>query len=74
MDFEIYDNRDKVQLSRDAANLYFSLLDLCNVFDVDLTKYVEKRMVEISRRAAEWEAQYGDILSSKRDQFDDNRS
>ncbi len=67
MDLEIYGKPfDREKLEKKCAEVFFSLIDLCNSYDVQLDKASEKGIEELKRKINKWERQHGEVLQDKR--------
>lgn len=71
MDLEIYEKPlDKNTLDKKCSEVFFSFVDLCNSYDVELEKICENRIQDIKRKINKWEKEHGEILRDKRKKFD----
>ena len=71
MDVEIYGKPfDKNQLEKKCSEVFFSFIDLCNSYDVELDKISKARVEEIKSKINKWEEEHGEILRDKRAKLD----
>lgn len=71
MDLEIYEKPlDKNALDKKCSEVFFSFMDLCNSYDVDLEKISKTRIADVRRKIARWEKEHGETLRDKRKKFD----
>lgn len=71
MDVEIYGKPfDKVKIDRRCAEVFFSFIDLCNSYSVDLEEVSRKRIEDIRNQINSWEKAHGEILREKKEKFD----
>lgn len=71
MDIEIYGKPfEKSLLEEKCSGLFFSFIDLCNSYDVDLEKISKVRIEEIKKKIEKWEKEHSDILKIKRKKLD----
>src|SRR3989344_1818095 len=63
MNIEIYCKPfDKNKLEKKCSEVFFSFIDLCNSYDVELD--------EIKKKINQWEIEHGSILQDKRKKLD----
>lgn len=71
MDIEIYGKPfEKNLFEKKCSELFFSFIDLCNSYDVDLENISKIRIKEIKKKIEKWEKEHGDILETKRKKLD----
>ncbi len=71
MDIEIYEkNIDKTLLEEKCSEVFFSLIDLCNSYNVDLDTVSGNRIVKINTNIEKWEKDHGETLKDKRKKLD----
>lgn len=71
MDVEIYEKPfDQERLNQRCAEVFFSLIDLCNSYDVNLEETSHKRIGDIKNQIKDWEKSHGEILREKKEKFD----
>ncbi|MBT9168822.1 MAG: hypothetical protein DDT19_02170 [Syntrophomonadaceae bacterium] len=71
MDVEIYGKPfDKSRLEKNCSEVFFSFVDLCNSYDVELDKISNHRIEEMRKKIEKWEREHGESLQDKRDKFD----
>lgn len=71
MDVEIYGKPfDKQKIDKRCAEVFFSLIDLCNSYSVSLEEVTQKRIEDIKNQIKGWEKAHGEILSEKKEKFD----
>lgn len=68
---EIYasKNRDE-DLKSEIADVFVCLLELSNVYGIDLEKEFQKKLENITPRAEEWKVKFGKALKEKRKKLD----
>ncbi len=71
MDLEIYGKPfDKERLDKRCAEVFFSFIDLCNSYDINLEKISDDRIKEVRRKIEKWEKEHGEVLREKKEKFD----
>lgn len=71
MKSEIYEEKDNLEdLKGELADVFVSLLELSNVYGVDLSELFEKKVKNIEPRAKEWATKFGLTLKKKREKLD----
>jgi len=71
MDIEIYGKPiDKEKIDKRCAEVFFSFIDLCNSYGVNLEKVSQKRIEDIKNQIENWEKAHGEILRAKKEKFD----
>lgn len=71
MDLEIYGKPfDKDKLEKKCSEVFFSFVDLCNSYDVELEKISKNRIEEMKKKIDHWEKEHGEILEDKRKKLD----
>lgn len=71
MDVEIYGKPlDRDKFEEKCSEVFFSFVDLCNSYDVDLDEVSEKRIDQVRRKIDEWEKEHGEMLRDKRKKLD----
>lgn len=67
---EIYEDKSDLEnFKKELADILVSLLELANVYDVDLETELEKKIKDIEPRAAEWKTKFGPTLKKKREKL-----
>ncbi len=67
MDIEIYDKKTRlINLGDDMANVFFSLIDMCNAYNIEIEPFLSKRLGEIEDRIRCWEKEHGKNLEKIR--------
>lgn len=70
MEWEIYDKTDKINLGDECADVLFSLMDICNAYNIDLAQCSEEKLENIKTKISDWEKKYGSSLKTRRDILD----
>lgn len=71
MDIEIYNDKTKIiNLGKNTANTLFSLIDICNAYDIDLEFFSFQRLCDIESRISSWEKDHGKNLEKLRYKLD----
>ena len=71
MDIEIYGRPiDKKVIEKECSELFFSFIDLCNSYDIEIERVSQSRIKEIKKKINKWEKEHGEILKEKRNKFD----
>lgn len=71
MDIEIYGKPlNKEVLEKKCSEVFFSFIDLCNSYDIELNKISKFRIEEIKEKIEKWEKEHKEILQDKRKRFD----
>lgn len=71
MDIEIYGKPfDKNRIEQRCSEVFFSFVDLCNSYDIELNKVSKSRIKEMKKKIDEWEEEHGETLQDKRKKFD----
>lgn len=71
MDIEIYEkNIDKNLLDDKCSEVFFSFIDLCNSYNINLDKVSNNRIIKIKSTIEKWEKDHGEILKDKRKKLD----
>jgi hypothetical protein len=70
MDIEIYNKPQKGDIEKYCVSVLFSLVDLCNAYNIDLSSSSQRRLQEIKNKIKEWEKEYGEELRYKKQKFD----
>lgn len=71
MDLEIYGRPfDRSRLEKNCSEVFFSFIDLCNSYDIELDKVSKDRIEEMQTEVARWEKEHGESLQDKRGKFD----
>lgn len=71
MDIEIYGKPfDKNKIEQKSSEVFFSFIDLCNSYGIELEKVSENRIGEIKKKISQWEKEHGETLQDKRRRFD----
>ncbi len=71
MDLEIYGKPfDKEKLNKRSAEVFFSFIDLCNSYDINLEKISDDRVKDVRKQVERWEREHGEALREKKEKFD----
>ncbi len=71
MDVEIYGKSfDKNKMEQKCSEVFFSFIDLCNSYDIELDKVSKSRIEEIKKKINKWEKEHSETLQDKRKKFD----
>ena len=71
MDLEIYNRQiHNENLEKTCANIFFSLMDICNAYGIDLEKTSSERLEAIRERVRQWESEHKKELEQKREKLD----
>lgn len=71
MDIEIYGKPfNKSKIEEKCSELFFSLIDLCNSYDIELDKVTKNRVEEIKSKIDKWEKEHREVLQDKRKKLD----
>ena len=71
MDIEIYGKiLDKEKINKRCAEVFFSFIDLCNSYDVNLEEASNIRIDDIRKQIKEWEKAHEETLREKKEKFD----
>lgn len=70
MNWEIYGEKDPKAFQEECADIFFSLLDICNAYGVELDSACAEKFEKTKSHIAEWEKKYGRRLESLRSLFD----
>lgn len=71
MDIEIYGKPfDKNRIEQKCSEVFFSFVDLCNSYDIELDKVSKGRIEEMKKKINKWEKEHGETLQDKRKKFD----
>jgi len=71
MDVEIYGKPfDKNRIEQKCSEIFFSFIDLCNAYDIELDKISKSRIEEIKKKINKWEKEHGETLQDRRTKFD----
>lgn len=71
MDIEIYGKPfDKNRIEQKCSEVFFSFVDLCNSYGIELDKISKSRIEEIKKEINRWEKEHGETLQDKRKKFD----
>jgi NTP pyrophosphatase (non-canonical NTP hydrolase) len=67
MKLEIYEeNKDTTKLKQEIADVLFMLIELANVYDINLQEEFDKKYEDLKPRAEKWKIKLKDIMSEKR--------
>jgi NTP pyrophosphatase (non-canonical NTP hydrolase) len=67
---EIYEEKTNLDdLKGELADVLVCLLELANVYDIDLDEEFEKKIKNLEPRAKEWSGRLKELLSKKRDKL-----
>lgn len=70
MDIEIYGKPfDKKKIEQRCSEVFFSFVDLCNSYDIELDTVSKNRIDEVKKEIGKWEKEHGEILQEKRKKF-----
>ncbi|MBI3120152.1 MAG: hypothetical protein HYZ08_00895 [Candidatus Kerfeldbacteria bacterium] len=71
MDIEIYNKPiDQKVLGRKCVEVFFSFVDLCNSYDINLHDISIDRIQEVKGKIEKWEKEHGQTLRDKREKLD----
>lgn len=71
MEIEIYGKPfDKNRIEQKCSEVFFSFVDLCNSYGIELDKVSKSRIKEIEKKINRWEKEHGETLRDKRKKFD----
>lgn len=71
MNIEIYGKSfDKSKIEERCSELFFSLIDLCNSYDIELDKVSKNRIKEMKKKIDKWEKEHREVLQDKRKKLD----
>jgi len=71
MDIEIYEkNIDQTLFDEKCSEVFFSFIDFCNSYNVDLELVSKKRIRKINTVLEKWEKDHGEVLEDKRKKLD----
>ncbi len=67
MKLEIYEqNKDLEKLKQEISDVLFMLMELANVYSIDLEHEFNKKIEDIKPRAAKWKLELKDVMERKR--------
>lgn len=70
MKIEIYEEHtDKSKLAGEIADTMVALLELANVYQVDLEKELQDKFADLEPRAKKWEDMAANIIARKREKL-----
>jgi NTP pyrophosphatase (non-canonical NTP hydrolase) len=68
---EIYEEtKDKTLLEQELADVFVCVLELANIYQIDLEKALENKIETLKPRAIKWENQLTDLIAKKRQKHD----
>ncbi|MDD4477358.1 MAG: hypothetical protein PHY40_04395 [Patescibacteria group bacterium] len=71
MDIEIYGRPfEKKLFEKKCSELFFSFIDLCNSYDINIENVSRIRIKEIQKKIEGWEKEHSSALKNKRKKFD----
>ncbi len=70
METEIYGNNDLSHLGEECADVLFSLIDICNAYNINLAAVSAAKLKDIESKVPEWESKYGDAIKKRREVLD----
>ena len=71
MDIEIYEKKiDPSVLNEKCSEVFFSFIDLCNSYSIDLDGVSETRIRMLKDKIDRWEKEHGETLKDKREKLD----
>lgn len=70
MEMEIYGQSKKGELGKECADVFFSLLSLCDAYEINLADEYAAKIGEISEKIPEWKVKYGKTLEDLRKKLD----
>lgn len=70
MNWEIYGEKDKENFREECADIFFSLIDVANAYDIDLDVACESKLSNTRTKIDSWTKKYGDRLGKLRSKFD----
>ncbi|MEI7890857.1 MAG: MazG nucleotide pyrophosphohydrolase domain-containing protein [bacterium] len=70
MEIEFYDASKKKELEDECADVFSSLLSVCDSYDIDLESAYERKINKIEGKIPEWREKYGENLKKLRNKLD----
>ena len=70
MEIEMYECSRQEELEDEAADVLFSLLSICDSYNINLQSAYFKKIKKISKKIPEWHKKYGARLKQLREKFD----
>lgn len=70
MEVEIYGQAKKSDLGKECADVFSSLLSLCDAYGINLSDEYAAKIGEISGKIPEWRVKYGKTLEGLRKKLD----
>ncbi len=70
MNWEIYGERDRENLTEECADIFFSLVDIANAYGIDLDAACTRKLQITKDKISRWESKYGQRLSKLRSILD----
>lgn len=70
MNWEMYGERNRDNLREECADTFFSLLDVCNAYEIDLDAACTAKFNDTKSKISKWELKYGDRLRVLREKLD----
>jgi len=68
---EIYEEtKDREKLKGEIADVFFQLMELANVYGVDLEKEFARKAEDIDKRAEAWRGEFLERIKKKREKHD----
>jgi len=70
METEMYGEDKTEELADECADVLFSLLSLCDSYNIDLEEAYAKKITKISEKVPKWHEKYGKTLEDLRKKLD----
>lgn len=71
MKYEIYEEKNNINdLKLEIADIFVCLIDLANVYNVDLDVELQNKIKKLKPRIEKWKPALKDLLTKKRDKLD----
>lgn len=70
MNWEIYGEKDRDALQQECADVFFSLIDVCNAYQIDLDASCTAKLSNTREHIDQWEKKYGQRLEKLRSSLD----
>lgn len=70
MNWEMYGERDADNLREECADIFFSLIDVANVYGISLDQACQEKLDKTKLKINKWETNYGARLSKLRSILD----
>jgi NTP pyrophosphatase (non-canonical NTP hydrolase) len=70
MEIEFYNSSKKKELEDECADVFLSLLSLCDSYGINLESAYERKINKIENKIPEWKEKYGANLKRLKDKMD----